>query len=38
VKDDKLRAEILDLDIEHMTPLEAMQTIAALKSKIAVKS
>jgi DNA mismatch repair protein MutS len=37
VKDDKLREELLNLDIEHMTPLEAMQTLAALKSKIEKK-
>ncbi|MGD0037150.1 MAG: DNA mismatch repair protein MutS [Bacteroidota bacterium] len=37
VKDDKLRAELLNLDIEHMTPLEAMQTLAALKSKLETK-
>ena len=37
VKDDRLRAELLNLDIEHMTPLEAMQTLAALKSKLEKK-
>ncbi len=33
VKDDKLRTELRALDIEHMTPLEAMQILAALKNK-----
>ena len=37
VKDDKLRADLLNLDIEHMTPLEAMQTLAVLKSKLETK-
>jgi DNA mismatch repair protein MutS len=37
VKDDKLRKELLTLDIEHMTPLEALQTLAALKNKIETK-
>jgi DNA mismatch repair protein MutS len=37
VKDDKLRTELLNLDIEHMTPLEAMQTLAGLKSKLETK-
>ncbi len=37
VKDDKLRTELRMLDIEHMTPLEAMQTLAALKKKIEEK-
>jgi DNA mismatch repair protein MutS len=37
VKDDKLLAGLLNLDIEHMTPLEAMQTLAALKSKLETK-
>jgi DNA mismatch repair protein MutS len=33
VKDDKLRAELRTLDIDQMTPLEAMQKLAALKRK-----
>jgi DNA mismatch repair protein MutS len=37
VKDDKLRTELRTLDIEHMTPLEAMQTLAALKKKVEEK-
>jgi DNA mismatch repair protein MutS len=37
VKDDKLREELLNLDIEHMTPLEAMQKLATLKNKIETK-
>jgi DNA mismatch repair protein MutS len=37
VKDDKLREELVNLDIEHMTPLEALQILAALKSKIETK-
>ena len=37
VKDDKLRGELLNLDIEHMTPLEALQTLAALKGKLEMK-
>jgi DNA mismatch repair protein MutS len=37
VKDDKLRTELRALDIEHMTPLEAMQTLAALKKKVEEK-
>jgi len=37
VKDDKLREELLNLDIEHMTPLEAMQALAALKNKLETK-
>ncbi|MGD1044270.1 MAG: DNA mismatch repair protein MutS [Bacteroidota bacterium] len=37
VKDDKLRKELLNLDIEHMTPLDAMQTLAALKNKLETK-
>ena len=37
IKDDKLREELLNLDIEHMTPLEAMQYISASKSKIETK-
>ena len=38
LKDDKLREELHNLDIEHMTPLEAMQTLAALKKKIERKN
>jgi DNA mismatch repair protein MutS len=38
LKDDKLREELLHLDLERMTPLEAMQTLAALKSKIETKN
>jgi DNA mismatch repair protein MutS len=37
VKDDKLRAELRTLDIEHMTPLEAMQTLSVLKKKVEEK-
>jgi DNA mismatch repair protein MutS len=37
VKDDKLRTELRSIDIEHMTPLEAMQTLAALKRKVEEK-
>jgi DNA mismatch repair protein MutS len=37
IKDDKLRQELLALDIEHMTPLEAMQGLADLKRKIETK-
>jgi Mismatch repair ATPase (MutS family) len=37
VRDDKLRTELHTLDIEHMTPLEAMQTLAALKKKVEEK-
>jgi len=37
VKDDKLREELLHLDIEHMTPLESLQILAALKSKLEAK-
>jgi DNA mismatch repair protein MutS len=37
IKDDKLRQELLALDIEHMTPLEAMQALAVLKKKIETK-
>jgi DNA mismatch repair protein MutS len=37
LKDDKLREELLQLDLERMTPLEAMQTLAALKGKIETK-
>jgi DNA mismatch repair protein MutS len=38
LKDDKLREELLNLDIEHMTPLEAIHTLALLKRKIETKS
>ena len=38
IKDDKLRQELLALDIEHMTPLEAMQALAVLKKKIETKN
>ena len=34
LKDDKLREEIHNLDIDHMTPLEAMQALSTLKSEI----
>jgi DNA mismatch repair protein MutS len=34
VKDDKLRDEIKKIDIEKMTPLEAMQKLAELKKKM----
>jgi DNA mismatch repair protein MutS len=37
IKDDKLRQELLSLDIEHMTPLEAMQALANLKRNIETK-
>ena len=37
VKDDKLRKELMNLDLEQMTPLEAMQALAVLKSKIETK-
>ncbi|MBN1399078.1 MAG: DNA mismatch repair protein MutS, partial [Bacteroidetes bacterium] len=33
VKDDELRSKLLALDIEKMTPLEAMQALAELKEK-----
>ncbi len=33
VKDDKLRTELRALDIEHMTPLEAMQTTGGIEKK-----
>jgi DNA mismatch repair protein MutS len=33
MKDDKLRTELRTLDIEHMTPMEAMQTLAAMKKE-----
>jgi DNA mismatch repair protein MutS len=38
LKDDKLREELNNLDIEHMTPLEALQLLAALKKKIDMKN
>jgi DNA mismatch repair protein MutS len=34
MKDDRLRRDLKALDIEHMTPLEALQTLAALKKKV----
>ncbi len=34
VKDDKLRDELRRIDIEQMTPLEAMQELAKLKKKV----
>ncbi len=34
VKDEKLREELRALDFERMTPLEAMQTLAALKKQV----
>jgi DNA mismatch repair protein MutS len=34
VKDNKLREELHKMDVEHMTPLEAIQALAALKRKI----
>ena len=34
MKDDRLREEIRKIDIEKMTPLEALQKLAALKKKI----
>jgi len=37
IKDDRVRKEILNLDLEHMTPLEALQSLAALKKKIEMK-
>jgi DNA mismatch repair protein MutS len=37
VQDDKLRTEIRTLDIEHMTPMEAMQALAVLKNKVEEK-
>jgi len=33
-KDDALRAEIAGIDLDRLTPLEAMQVLAALKAKI----
>lgn len=38
LKDDKLREELLNLDIEHMTPIEAMQKLVKLKGKIETKN
>lgn len=35
MKDDALREELRKLDLEKMTPLEALQTLAALKKKAA---
>jgi DNA mismatch repair protein MutS len=37
VRDDKLREELRKLNLEHMTPLEAMQILAAMKNKIETK-
>ncbi|RPI05120.1 MAG: DNA mismatch repair protein MutS, partial [Ignavibacteriae bacterium] len=37
VVDDKIREELRKLDIEHMTPLEALQTLSQLKNKIESK-
>jgi DNA mismatch repair protein MutS len=34
VKDDQLRMELEKIDIEHITPLEALQMLAALKKRI----
>jgi DNA mismatch repair protein MutS len=33
MKDDPLRAELASLDIDGMTPIEAIQTLAALRKK-----
>ena len=35
--DDKLREELKNLDLEKMTPLEALQKLAELKKKIDAK-
>ena len=35
VKDDRLRKEIKEIDIEKLTPLEALQKLAALKKRLA---
>ena len=37
IQDDTLRKELHNLDIEHMTPLEALQALAVLKRKIEMK-
>ena len=37
VQEDTLRKDLLKLDLEHMTPLEAMQALAVLKSTIEMK-
>jgi DNA mismatch repair protein MutS len=37
MKDDRLREELRNLDLEHMTPLEAIQTLAAMKSALGRK-
>jgi hypothetical protein len=37
VKDDFLREELRKLNIEQMTPLEAMQALAVLKKKVEEK-
>jgi DNA mismatch repair protein MutS len=34
IKDDKLRGEIGDLDIEKLTPLEALNKLSELKKKV----
>jgi DNA mismatch repair protein MutS len=34
LKDDKIREELRKIDIEHITPMEAMQALASLKRKI----
>jgi len=34
INDDKLREELKKIDIEKLTPLEAMQKLAELKKKI----
>jgi DNA mismatch repair protein MutS len=37
VKDDALRKELINLDLEQMTPMEALQILAALKRKVGTK-
>jgi hypothetical protein len=37
VKDDKLREEIRKLDVENLTPLEALQRLAELKKSVEQK-
>ncbi len=37
VKDDRLREEIRKLDVENMTPLEALQRLAELKKNLEQK-
>jgi hypothetical protein len=34
INDDKLREELKKLDLEKMTPLEAMQKLAEIKKKL----